>query len=337
MKWTQLKQDIEDKTARGVYVLHGDEEYLKDYAINRCKNLFVDKSLEDLNVNVFDNPLFKDILFAGSTPPFMAEKRVIIVRNYKGFYDKTQNAAKQKSEELDSLINNISPDCCVFFLCRGRIPTANALLKIAKKHKRDVSYTNIKDDEKIKMISDIADELNMTLDRYTASFLLNYTNASLIEIENELKKLQSFTDKKITINDIESICHASTSYTVFTMINAINNKQTGKALIIFRDMIKGGEYLGAILSMLERQYRTYAYIDDIKKEYEGKKIDYEKIAQSLNTKAFVVKKMYAGGLRLTKQKRDMIIQKSADADYQNKRGYINEEDAVEKLIMELCC
>lgn len=121
------------------------------------------------------------------------------------------------------------------------------------------------------------------------------------------------------------------------MINAINNKQTGKALTIFRDMMNNGEYLGAILSMLERQYRTYAYIDDIKKRYEGKKIDYEKIAQALNTKAFVVKKMYAGGLRLTKQKRDMIIQKCADADYQNKRGYINEEDAVEKLIMELCC
>lgn len=215
MKWTQLKQDIEDKTAQGVYILHGDEEYLKDYAINRCKNLFVDKSLEDLNVNFFDNPPFRDVLFASSTPPFMAEKRVIIVRNYQGFYDKGQSAAKQKIEEFDSLIKNMPPDCCVFFLCRERIPAANALLKIAKKHKRDVSYTNIKDDEKIKVILNITDELKMTLDRYTASFLLNYTNASLSKIENELKKLQSFTDKKITIQDIESVCHASTSYTIF--------------------------------------------------------------------------------------------------------------------------
>ncbi len=42
------------------------------------------------------------------------------------------------------------------------------------------------------------------------------------------------------------------------------------------DMVRNGEYIGSILSLIARQYRVYAYIDDIENEF-GRNINYNEL------------------------------------------------------------
>lgn len=338
MHWQDLYKSIESKKYSGICLLHGSEEYLKDAAINKAISLNVPAGVEDLNISKVTSDNIKKIKEAIDMPPFMAEKRVVIIDGYKKLYaNKNQfktDEMKNTVGEFKEILSREYVDSCIFFLCRGKVESTNPLYKLFKKHDFAVSYDRVTESEKTDVLLNIAKQKGMDINASAINFLQRYTNADLLVLENELDKLNSYTDGRITAQHIEAICHASTDYNVFNMIKAIDAKRGQDALRILKDMLRGGEYVGGIVSLIERQYRVYAFIEDMDKEFKGR-INFAEMEKRLGVKSFVIEKMYRQGKRMQKDKRDSILRMCTDADYLAKRGRVNDVAALESLVMKL--
>lgn len=338
MHWQDLYKSIENKECSGVYLLHGREEYLKDAAIDKAIALNVPSGLEDINISKITSDDIRKIKEAINMPPFMAEKRIVVIDGYKKLY---ANKNQYKTEEMKNTVDEFKEilsreysDSFIFFLCRGKVEATNPIYKLFKKHDFAVSYDKVTESEKTNVLLNIAKQKGIDINASAINFLQRYTNADLLVLENELDKLTNYKDGRITANDIESVCHASTDYNVFNMIKAIDAKREQDALSILKDMLRGGEYVGAIVSLIERQYRVYAFIEDMEKEYNGR-INFAEMEKRLGVKSFVIEKMYKQGKRIDKEKRDNTLRMCTDADYLAKRGRVNDVAALESLVINL--
>ncbi|MBN2879754.1 MAG: DNA polymerase III subunit delta [Clostridia bacterium] len=338
MNWQQLKESIDKKEFSGICLLYGSGEYLKDVAIKKAVSLYVPSGLEDINVAKIVDEDIEKINEAINMLPFMAEKRIVIIDSYKKFYaTKAQykSADMIKAEEyFKAMAEKEYEDCCIFFLCRGAVAADNPLLKVFKKKNLAVSYDKITEQDKANLIKEIAESKGAEISLSVINFLINYTGADLLSLENELDKLQNYAQGEIKTSDVEKVCHASTDYNVFNMIKAIDNRKKGEALQILEEMLMAGENIGGIISLIERQYRVYAFIEDIEGEF-GNRVDYDILEMRLGVKSFVIKKMYSQGLKIEKGKRQEILKMCGDADYLAKRGRINDAAALEKLVINL--
>lgn len=338
MDWRNLQKSIEKKEFSGVCLLHGHDEYLKDISIKSAIAQYVQSGLEDINISKIVTADFDKIKEAIDSLPFMVDKRIVIVDSFKYFYSPKNQYKSQDMEKAlklhKNIIENEYKECCIFMLCRGKVDSTNPLYKLYKKNNLSISYNNITEKDKADIIVKIAKESDMNISNSTAMFLIRYTGGDLLSIKNEMDKLKSYSKGEVSIADIEKVCHASVDYNVFAMIKAIDQKRKSEALKIFRDMLKSGEYLGGIVSLIERQYRVFAFIDDIEKEY-GTRVDYDELEKRLGVKNFVIEKMYRQGKHMDKSDRTAIIKRCADADYLVKKGKLNDKAAVESLIINL--
>ena len=338
MHWLDLQKAIEQKRFAGICLMYGAEEYLKDIAVNKAIALSVPAGLEDLNISKIVSGDIVKVKEAVSMPPFMAEKRIVIIDSYKKFY---ANKNQYKTEDMQNAVDALKEiadkeynDICIFFLCRGKVEATNPLFKVLKKKDLVVSYNKITENEKTDVLLETAKQKGIDISPSVVSFLIRYTGGDLLALENELGKLQSYKEGRIEIKDIESVCHAGTDYNVFNMIKAIEARREHEALKILRDMLRGGEYVGGIISLIERQYRVFAFMDDMEREYRGR-IDYNEMEKRLGVKSFVIEKMYKQGKRMSKEKRDDVLRMCTDADYLAKRGKINDVAALEGLVIKL--
>ncbi|MEX1376099.1 MAG: DNA polymerase III subunit delta [Eubacteriales bacterium] len=338
MNWQQLEKEIESKKFCGACLLYGDEEHLKDAVIKRTININVADGMQDLNVSKIAVDDIEKIKESADMLPFMAEKRIVIVDSYKKFY---VPKGQYKSEDMKAAVEQIgeiadkkNSDAIIFFLCRGKVDAANPLFKVFKSKDLEVSYNKITEKEKAEVLKKTADENGMDISISVINFLIKFTGGDLLMLENELAKLQAYKKGAITAKDVERVCHASADYNVFNMIKAIDAKREHEALRILKDMLRGGEYIGGIVSLIERQYRTYAFIEDMQSEFGGS-VNYAEMEKRIGVKSFVIEKMYKQGLRIEKEKRDKILRMCTDADYLAKRGKINDEAALENLVINL--
>ena len=122
---------------------------------------------------------------------------------------------KNTVDAVKVLLERQYTDCCIFFLCRGKVDAANPLYKVFKSKDIAVSYDKITENEKTDVLLKIAKEKNIDISASVINFLIRYTNADLLSLVNELDKLNSYKRSKIQIKDIEEICHASTDYNMF--------------------------------------------------------------------------------------------------------------------------
>ena len=338
MNWKQLDESIKNKEFSGFCLMYGEEEYLKDAAIKRAVSAFVPRGLEDINISKIEADDIDKIEESVRMLPFMAQKRIVIIENFKPFYaGKNQyksEAVVQAADAVEKMMQQKSDDVCSFFLCRGKVEAANPLFKIFKRGELAVSYDKVTEKEKEAVLKEIADEKGMDISASVINFLINYTGTDLLTLVNELDKLSCYKTGKIQTDDIKKLCHASTDYNVFAMIKAMEQKRKSEALKILKDMLRGGEYAGGIISLIERQFRSYAFIEDIQKEFK-QSVDFNELEKRLGVKSFVIEKMYRQGLKIDKEKRDEIIKMCADADYMAKRGRINDVAAVERLVVKL--
>ena len=63
----------------GAYLLHGEEEFLKENAVSSALKL-IDPAMRDLNVDILETAQATAVIAAAETLPFMAERRVVLCR-----------------------------------------------------------------------------------------------------------------------------------------------------------------------------------------------------------------------------------------------------------------
>lgn len=200
----------------------------------------------DLNEVVFDKVL-EDL----DTYNFLVDRKVIVCDNA---YFLTGNRNKKDDSDdvkkFSKYLDNPSLDNILVIVCDNLDERKN-IVKLLKEKAiiidKEVSIN--------KIIKSRLDGFKM--EDYVIKYLIEYCGNDNEKILNELEKLKCYKnlDKNITYDDIDSIVLKTFNDNVFSLIDAIMNRNKKKAINLYLDLLKNGEDINKILSLVCDQFR----------------------------------------------------------------------------------
>ncbi len=328
MNRKEFSQQIKAGTVQGAYLFEGVEENIKVATLQALRKALLPEGMEELNENLLDAPATDAIVAACETLPFLAEKRLVVVRDHP--------ALTGRAEADDSLIAylpQVPVSAVLIFLHRGKADGRKKLYGAIKKHGSIVSFNPLTEQELNAWIIKAFAAMGKHVDTATASLLSFTVGADTALLRLEMDKLAALTGERDTITpeDVRSIAVRSLECTVFEMVDAVVADQQGKALGLMRDMLTTGNDPLGILAMLLRQFRLMQHI----KIMQFEKLPTSEIIQRLGMKQFAVESCMRQAKAYTGGQVKRAVQLCLDTEYRIKSGQLHEEGALEATMLEL--
>lgn len=242
-----INQDIKDQTYKRIYLLYGDEAYLRRQYKDRLKQGICGD--DTMNYSYFEGKSAKaeEIMAMLDTMPFFADRRLVVIEN-SGFF-------KSANEKLLEYLPQI-PDTAVAVFVEEEIDKRSKMFKKVK----ELGYICELSQQKLavleKWINGLLKAEGKKMNGPALDYFLAVCGNDMNHISSELEKLISYTGDReiITIDDMNEICSTVTVSKIFDMIDAMGNKNRTKTLSLYYDMIEVKEPPMRILYMLSRQF-----------------------------------------------------------------------------------
>jgi len=241
------------------YILHGDDDIAIQQALSKLRAQMGGDPNGDLNTSVFEGEQasLPEILNAARSVPFLADKRLIIVRGLLAHLQRThKEALDQLAEDLPQL-----PDFTrLIFIERSALPANLRLLKTAAADPRGyVLHCEVPKDTAAWITRRARDEYGVTIQREAAEALASVTGSDLRRADNELLKLACYVDlgEEITEADVEVLTPYVAEANVFEMVDALAVGDGRRALALMQRVLEQdpSDPGFRLFSLITRQFR----------------------------------------------------------------------------------
>lgn len=321
----QLVQDIKNQTFKNVYLLYGEEAYLRLQYKKRLKEALISEE-DSMNYSYFEGKETNvlQIIDLAETMPFFSDRRVIFLEN--------TDFAKNGNDKLAEYIADGIPDSTVLVLVEANIDKRTKLFKTIDKNGRCVEFPTQNDITLKKWIAGKVKSENKKITEHTIDVFLETVGTDMVNISMELEKLFSYAIDRdvITEHDISEVCCVRLTNRIFDMIAQIGLRHCDKALEIYQELLYMRESPFGILALINRQFNTMLQIADLKESGLSKAA----IASKIGMAPFIVAKYLPQTDCFTKKEMINVLDGCARVDYDIKNGNIKPEFGVELLIIE---
>jgi DNA polymerase-3 subunit delta len=320
----QLLQDLKQQNYKNVYLLCGEEAYLRNQYKKRLRDALVMEG-DTMNYSYYEgkdvNP--RAVIDMAETLPFFADRRVLMIEN-SGYF-------KNKCDELADYMSVIPESTCFIFV-ETEIDKRSRLYKEVKKYGRIVEFGTQKEDTLIKWILGMLKKEEKNVTKETLHNFLTKTGSDMQLIKNELDKLIAYTEGRdvITTNDVEHVCVTQTTNKIFDMVNAIAEGNQKLALDLYEDLLSLKEPPMRILFLIARQFNQLYQVKLLQKEGMGS----SEIAKQAGIVPFAMKKYQAQAKSFTEKELRRAVEDCVDSEEAVKTGMMNDRMSVELLIMK---
>lgn len=318
-----ISDDIKKGEFKSVYLLYGEEEYLKKQYRDRLKNAIAGDDTMNYSYYDSDNASVKDIIDVCETLPFFAQKRLVIMEN-TGFL-------KSSNDELADYIKHI-PDYLVVVMVEKDVDKRNKVYKAVD----SVGYIcEMKPQTTAtleKWIAGLLAKDNLKISREACDLILDKTGAGMDYIRQETEKLVSYCQGRdvVTVEDVEKVCATQTTSHIFDMISAIANKKQQQALDLYYDLLELKEPPMRILYLIVRQFNGILQVKDLM----SRGISSKEIASKIGAAPFVVGKYQAQAKYFEMNTLLDALNECAKTEEAVKQGRLNDRLGVELIIIK---
>lgn len=234
-----LRKDISAKHFAPVYLIFGDDSYLKNY----YKDTLAKKSYDGdpfFNLQKFEGDCdLQEVFDAVNQFPMMAERKCVTLSDFD-----FEHAAKSDFDRLLELIS-CANDTCVLVIC---FDTVDFDAKRGAKEKKilsaiekvggtiaEVNHRSIT--ALVKMLSDGAKKRGCNFGEIAARYLIEISGNDLSTLQNELNKLCAFVGSgDISKETVEQIAVKSVDASVYEYVKQILCGNISTALTMLDDM-----------------------------------------------------------------------------------------------------
>lgn len=318
-----ISDDIKKGEFKSVYLLYGEEEYLKKQYRDRLKKAIAGDDTMNYSYYDSDNASVKDIIDVCETLPFFAQKRLVIMEN-TGFL-------KSSNDELADYIKHI-PDYLVIVMVEKDVDKRNKVYKAVD----SVGYVcEMKPQTTAtleKWIAGLLAKDNLKISREACDLILDKTGAGMDYIKQETEKLVSYCQGRtvVTVEDVGKVCATQTTSHIFDMISAIANKKQQQALDLYYDLLELKEPPMRILYLIVRQFNGILQVKDLM----SRGISGKEIASKIGAAPFVVGKYQAQAKYFEMNTLLDALNECAKTEEAVKQGRLNDRLGVELIIIK---
>ncbi|MGI6193126.1 MAG: DNA polymerase III subunit delta [Christensenellales bacterium] len=332
MNYRAFFDEIKAGAVRPVYLLHGEEEYVKDRALERLTGLLSPDFCE-FNLSIMDDPAAGDIASAAEQLPVLDERRIVLVKNSrllaaskkdeqdakKGDSGKDEKQSGEKKEEQNEAndapvlqyLKKPNPSTVLVFLARGKCDARKKIFKTIAETGGVVEFNLLSEQELLPWLTKFAANKGGTLGRREAAHLISVTGRDLLTLTTELEKVLSYANGAPVSREMIDRCVApDVEKDVFRAMDELLAGNKKNALLILRSAIEkggnGAEY--AVLPAIAYKIRTLA---DNKRA--GKRDAFSKM--------------------FTRKELDDALVALADLDYRMKSETVDAKSLIERTVL----
>ena len=316
-----LNQDIKTGEFKQIYLLYGEEAFLKNSYKNRLKEAIIGD--DTMNFARFEGKGLDvdELIRLADTMPFFAERRLILVED-SGFFKSASDALVQYLPSM--------PDTTILLFIETEVDKRNRLYKKVK----DMGYAaelNRQDSAQLaRWAGGILTREQKKITKHTMELFLSMAGDDMENIRMELEKLISYTlgREVITDEDVLAVCTVQVTNRIFEMVSAIVNRQPRKAMDLYEDLLTLKEPPMRILFLIARQFNQLLQVKDLM----GKGMDKGTIASKLKMQPFVVGKTMPQARQFGREQILSYVEFCVETEEAVKSGRLQDRLAVELLI-----
>ena len=316
-----LNQHIREQTFKPVYLLCGDEPFLKNSYKKRLKEAAVGD--DGMNFARFEGKALEveALIRLADTMPFFAPRRLILIED-SGYF-------KGAPEALVKYLPQMPDTTCLVFV-ESVVDKRGKLYKKVKELGYIAELGRQDGTQLAKWAGGILGKEGKKITRQTMEYFLAMVGDDMENIRTELEKLVSYTwgREVVTDQDVEAVCTVRISNRIFEMVAAIANRQGKKAMELYEGLLALKEPPMRILFLIARQFNQILQV----KELAGQGMDRNAIASKLKIQPFIVGKATAQARQFSHSQILSYVNLCVEAEEAVKSGKLEGRIAVEMLI-----
>ena len=310
-----------------IYLLYGEDEYLRNEYLKKIKKIFGEIQLGINYVQVDENNV-SNIISDIETPAFGFPTKLIIAKD-TGLFKKKNAFADTLSDYLKTA--NLEGVELVFV---DNEPDKNSLFNTISKIGEAKEFKEQKLPQLITKVKSIAKAYNVNIAENTASYFIECVGTNMSDIINELRKLIEYAGNGGTIvkEDIDALSIKKSESIIFDLTDNLGRKKIADAIEVLHNLIYAKEPVQRILIMLYNHFKKL-YI--IKLAVEENK----NVAQSLKLKpnqSFLVGKYQAQSKYFGKEELRSLLEELIKIDSSSKSGGIEINVGLETVLCKYC-
>lgn len=321
----QINEDIKSEKWKQMYLLFGEEAYLRKQYRDRLKEALSGDG-DSMNIHYFEGKDVNlgEIIDLAETMPFLAERRVIIMENTGLF--------KSGGERMAEYLGAPAPTVYFVFV-ESEVDKRGKLYKQVQTAGHAAEFA-AQDEKTLKRwIAGILKKEGLQISEKTAEAFLDKVGTDMENIRSELEKLICYCMGKSVVEtaDVEQICTTRISNHIFDMVTAIGEKRTKDALNLYYDLLALKEPSMRILFLIARQCNTLLQVKQLKNRGFANKA----IGDKLGLPGFVAGKYVSQAARFKERELRTAIERCVEAEEAVKTGRMNDTMSVEMLIVSV--
>lgn len=321
---SQIEKDIQKGTFSRVYLLYGDEDFLKRHNRDLLRNALIAPG-QEMNLAVWksDGFDFGQFVEQAQTMPFFADHRLLIVED-SGLF-------KRGGDEMADFLPSL-PDTAVALFVEKETDKRSRLFNYVRKAGVVLELGRRKEETLSSWIILRLDHSGKKIQRQAMKLLLERTGPDMDTIRHEVDKLISYTGDSdaVMLEDVRRVVTDHSETVIFRLADLISRHDRDHALALYHALLFERNTPLSVLGMLSRHFERLLRIKDLR----AQGYDRAKITEKLDMKPFLIQKGIGQAEAFSVTQLKKALAKAVEAEQSVKSGRMEDVLAVELVILE---
>ena len=332
--WQIVGTDINSDAIRPIYLVTGEEAFLVDHCLRNLRRAIFpqgdntpDYMLYDFTDQARPNLDIAQLAQDASVPPFMAPRRLIIIKR-SGVW-----SGAGRTEELLNLIESLDDLSAVVIFSEEKVDRRQRKLMTALENKgRLVDCKRQSAAELRSWVSQYGKHLGLQIDNSAAYSLIDRFETDMMGLSNELRKLalqaESSGQKQVTLSLLDEFSVPDLRGNIFNLTDALAARDTRTAVQLVEKLYQQKEPVLRMLFMLGRHFSQLLCASEASSA--------QALIQRIKVHPFVAQRLIRQVARLSVDRLVELYDLCYRTDVAIKSGAMEEQIAFDTLVVQAC-
>lgn len=322
-----------------VYLLYGSERFFIDEMREKLIQSIAGEPAADIDVASYDlnDVPIEQALEDAETVPFFADKRIVVLKNpaFLTAERKSASSVEHNLKRLEEYLSRPSPHSMVIFEAPyEKLDKRKKIVKALKRSAKVMKAAPLHGNQQIsEWVRKQCEKLQIAISGEAIHQLTLLVGADLGALKKELEKLALYVGQhgEATVETVHLLVSRSLEDNVFALVDHVVNKRLDQAFQSLYDLFEQKEEPIKIVSLLARQFRIIAQVNQLSK----KGFTQKQMASKLKLHPFAVQQAIRQSRQFSMDECLKMIQLLAEADYLMKSGKYGKQLLLELVLTKV--
>ena len=333
--YNKVRDRLRSEGPARLYMLRGDEDFLRDSFLAELRALCVEEGTEAFNYHrlqgaALDQSALREAVDA---MPFMGERTFIEVRDFD-----INRTAGYDPEALKALAADVPEWCTVAFVFPpGYAPDSRlGAVKAIRKAGEDIEFTAPGENDLMRWVTKRAAALGKRIGGSTASYLLWVCGTRMNTLIPEITKIAGVAaGEEITRADIDAVAKRAPETTIFQLTDALGARDFDKAMTLLGDLLDDrDEPPQKQIAMVSEQFRRL-YVARTAADFRKPDSYITDCIPEIAGRSFVVNPLKRACKNYSRVRLARAVRLCVECDFGMKDGGPEPEELMKELILRL--